>query len=184
MLKHSRLFLLSSSDDETTVFCNILGHDNDKTTLQLAQRYAMLTQDGIIADVRQRECRGPEDTKSLTAITGPACDLHQWAQEPFQLRLVPPVLGWATSLAALGPGSGLRCSWPFNQTRQINMGPDSSTDAGLGMSWLRHSLSPRLVLPLPRLQLPDEGDRWPHHQPWPRSHHKWEKRSWGNVMIK
>ena len=69
--------------------------------LQLAQWYAVLTQDRIIADVCQRESQGPEDTKSFNAITGPTCDARQRVQDPCQLRLVPPVLGWATLLAAL-----------------------------------------------------------------------------------
>lgn len=61
--------------------------------LQLAQQYVMLTQEGIIADVCQGEHQAPEDTKSLNATTGPTCNPHQWAQEQFQLRIVPQ--SWA-----------------------------------------------------------------------------------------
>ena len=125
--------------------------------LQLAQRYAMLTQNKIITDVCQRECQGLKDTTSLNAITGPTCDPHQWAQEPFQLRTVSPVLGWVVLWAALGPGPVLRCSWPFDHTCQIDVGPDSSAGAGLGMSGLWQSLSPWLVLPLPPPADPQRG---------------------------
>lgn len=46
--------------------------------LQLVQQYVMLTQDGIITDVCQRQHQGPEDTESLNTVSGTTCNLHQW----------------------------------------------------------------------------------------------------------
>lgn len=46
--------------------------------LQLVQQYVMLTQDGIITDVCQRQRQGPEDTESLNTVSGTTCNLHQW----------------------------------------------------------------------------------------------------------
>lgn len=97
----------------------------------------MVTQEGIATDPCQRECQGPEHTKSLNAITGPTCDPHQRAQEPFQLRIVPPVLGWAMSLAALGPG--LSSAAPDLSTRPVRLMSDLIHLLVLVSGWAAHS---------------------------------------------
>lgn len=97
----------------------------------------MVTQEGIATDLCQKECQGPEHIKSLNAITGPTCDPHQRAQEPFQLRIVPPVLGWAMSLAALGPG--LSSAAPDLSTRPVRLMSDPIHLLVLVSGWAAHS---------------------------------------------
>lgn len=79
-------FCCNSWRPNHSVFCNVLGHDNDERMLQPAQHSMMLSQDGINVGICQRHCQGFENTKFLNAITSPTCNSPQQAQEPFQLR--------------------------------------------------------------------------------------------------